>query len=306
MKRQNILIVSMVLAMTLLVATAFAGTASNTGYEVFKEVLRNHKSETSTSGTVTATVEFLDNNQSVAMVSGVITGDERKEAFSGDLKIIADGLEKDLFLLGANGEMFIHDVATNDVYRTELDDEDSHEFDDDDHDHTFTKEEEAVFDYFVGDLANEFEVENLDDDTYNISLELTQSEMPEIINLLTSLDSDDDHKSDSKHDEKLFKELNSDTYPLFKELCELDIEHTELVDDIEVNYFKIVLNVDSNDQIVGMSVIVKVSGVDENNEKHNLTYKSNMTFSEVDESAVIGLDLSDKNIIELPEFDDEN
>ncbi len=37
---------------------------------------------------------------------------------------------------------------------------------------------------------------------------------------------------------KLFKELNSETYPLFKELCELDIEHTDLVDDIEVNYFK--------------------------------------------------------------------
>ncbi len=293
----------MILAMSLLVATAFAGTASNSGYETFKNVLKSNQGEQSTSGTVNGSVEFIDNNKTIAKVSGEITGDEKAKAFSGDLKIEVDGLEKDVAYL-VQRQMYIHDLASDDVYTTELDD-DTHDFEEYEDDHTFTKEEEAVFDYFVGDLANEFEVEKLDNGAYNISLELKQNEMPEIINLLTSLDADDDYKDDHDHDEKLFKELNSETYPLFKELCELDIEHTDLVDDIEVNYFKIILKVDSEDQIDGMSTILKVSGLDENKEKHNLTYKADMTFSTDDHAEVASIELSDKNIIELPEFDDE-
>ncbi len=54
-----------------------------------------------------------------------------------------------------------------------------------------------------------------------------------------------------------------------------------------------------------MSTILKVSGLDENKEKHNLTYKADMTFSTDDHAEVASIELSDKNIIELPEFDDE-
>ncbi len=118
----------MILAMSLFSCNSFCRVQlQNSGYETFKNVLKSNQGEQSTSGTVNGSVEFIDNNKTIAKVSGEITGDEKAKAFSGDLKIEVDGLEKDVALFGSNDKMYIHDLASDDVYTTELDD-DTHDF----------------------------------------------------------------------------------------------------------------------------------------------------------------------------------
>jgi len=308
--RKSILVITLVLAMTLLVATAYAATPANAGYEALKDVLKNHQNEEFDNGTVTGTIEIIDNGETVLSLEGNVSGDEGDKEFSGELKLITENLEKELSINGLDEMIYIADLDTDDVYVAE----DSHEgYEDEyegkhnfDKDHDFSSDEEAIMDYFVGDLANEFELVNSNDGSFDVKLELTKNEMPTVLNLLASADSDERHNFKSEDKDEFCEDLNLEDYPLFAEIHNSKFELTELVDDVEVEYLMFTIHVDSNKEIKGLSFEASVSGVDENSENHTITVKGNMVLSNVGNAKISTMDLTGKNIIELPECEDSH
>lgn len=296
MKKRNVMIVAIVVAVSMLTFVAFAGGEAYIGYETFKDVMRNNDKDM-TSGSGIMNVEVIDNNETIAKVSGQFSGSQELEAMNGTINIQAGTFDKSLEIYGEDQKMYIFDTDSNDVYvgtHTEENYEDydmNNEFDMND---DFDKNSEAVLDFLVGDLKEEFIMVNDDDGTQDIAFELTKEEMPAIINLLTSLDHDQMDREEHKTD------IDLEAYPLLKEFENANIELPELVDNVEVEYLNIVLDLDENKQMVGMRFEVSASGLDAEGKAHELTVKGSFEITE----EVVKIEmpsLENKNIIELPE-----
>lgn len=306
MKKNVTPIMIIVLAVSLLVVTAFAGTSKQTGYEAFKEVLRHQKSETCSNGTLTGRLEIVDNGETMATLIGKVKGDPNAEVFNGELNLVAHDLNKKVAIFGDDQKFYIHDQERNDVYVTNVTHDDSVNEDtcSFDEGHEMTSDEEAVLDYFVGDLAHAFSVNEKADGTAEIQLELQKNEIPEIVNLLVSVDKEERHSRKHSEDATL-QALNSDAYPLFKEIMALETDKTDLVEDIEIAYIRLALEVDAQDQMTGMAFEVKVAGMDAHQNLHNILYKGSAKVSNRNSSTIEALDLTEKNLIQMPEFEEK-
>ncbi|MBI9013265.1 MAG: hypothetical protein JEZ08_13615 [Clostridiales bacterium] len=294
MKKRNVMIVAIVVAVSMLTFVAFAGTEAYIGYETFKDVLRNND-KVMTSGSGIMTLEVIDNNETIAKVSGQFSGDKELEAMNGKINIQAGTLDKSLELYGLDQKMYVFDTDSNDVYVGSHTEDNYEEYDTND---DFDKNSEAVLDFLVGDLKKEFKMVNDDDGTQDVSFELTKDEMPAIINLLTSLDHDDMDREDHNAD------VDLEAYPLFKEFENATIELPELIDNVEVEYLNIVLDLDENKQMTGMKFEVTASGLDAAGQPHVMTVKGSFEITE-DFVELEMPSLENKNIIELPEEDME-
>jgi len=310
MKKTTIMIVTLVTAISVLAFVAFAGLSENSGYEEFKKVLKNHQQIEAENGTVTGNIEIIDNGATVLKIESDLNADFNEtedQAMSGDFRIITETLEKELSIYGLKDVMYIHDVANNDVYVGDITD-DGHMREGREHnfkkDEEFSKQSEGIMDYFVGDLAKEFNMVKDQDGTMDIEFELTKDEMPAILNLLTTAMSEE-HQGDEDTDLDTGFEADCEAYPILKEFYDAQFEMTELVDEVEIEYLKIVLDLDSNKEIVGASFVVNVSGLDENAETHMITVKAEFNISNINNAQIGTIDLEGKNIIQLPEDHEE-
>lgn len=296
MNKRTIMILAVVSAVLLLTFVVFAGTPENLGYEKFKEVLKNSDEGDFDKGNVSFDVVVTDNGNTVVNVEGTVNGDEESKEMSGEFKITAGTLEKELEIYGMEDMIYVHDVQTGDVYAgTDSNDEFAHDYErghDYEANEEFTEKSEAVMDYFVGDLAKEFKLIEDTDGTTDIEFELTKSEVPAILNLLVSMEPEMDH------DEDIQWEHNSelDKYPLFKEISEADINLTELVDEVELEYLRVVFDLNGNSEVKGVSIEVRVYGLDENSEEHVISIKADVEMLEGDVE-INKIDLDSKNII---------
>ncbi len=293
MKKRNVMIVAIVVAVSMLTFVAFAGTEAYIGYETFKDVMRNNDKDM-TSGSGIMTLEVIDNNETIAKVSGQFSGNQELETMNGTINIQAGTLDKSLEIYGLDQQMYVFDTDSNDVYVSAHTEDNYEAYETYELNDEFDKNSEAILDFLVGDLKKEFKMVNDDDGTQDVAFELTKDEMPAIINLLTSLDHDDMDREDYKTD------IDLEVYPLFKEFENASIELPELVDNVEVEYLNIILDLDENKELTGMKFEVTASGLDAEGQAHEMTVKGSIEMTE--ESVEIEMpSLENKNIIELPE-----
>ena len=300
MKKRNVMIVAVVVALSMLTLVAFAGTEAYIGYETFKDVLRNQDSEL-TAGSGKVAIEVTDNNQEILKVNGTFSGDHTEENMSGNLNIEAGSLVKSLQLFGSNNTMYIFDNDNDNVYYANHTEDDYEKYDHHKGHDEFDKNSEAVLDFFMGDLKSEFNLVNDQDGSQDIEFELTKDEMPAIINLLSSLDHDKgDYSNEYDH-----SDLDVEAYPLFKEFKEANIELPELTDEVVVEYLSLVLDLNTEKRVEGLSFEMAVSGLDADGQAHDLSVKASFELSET-----ILLEempsLDGKTLIELPEEEFED
>lgn len=302
MRKRNLMIVAVVVAVSMLTLVAFAGTEAYIGYETFKDVLRNKDSEI-TAGSGVMTIEIIDNNESIVKVNGRFSGDHTEKNMNGEVSIEAGAFVKSLQLFGTDETMYVFDTDTNDVYVGSHSEDKNYDRYDGHNSFKgtdeFDKTSEALLDFLIGDLKSEFKLVNDDDGTRDVAFELTKDEMPAIINLLSSLDHDDrDYKN---HD----SDMDLDAYPIFKEFKAANIELPELTDDVSIDYLYLVLDLDAIQRVEGMKFEITASGLDVDGNTHEVTVKGSFKFSE----QVVTLEmpsLDGKNIIELPEEEFKN
>lgn len=295
------------LAILVLTVSAFAASSSYEGYDKFKSLIQTQKDYSEYhNGTLTGKVQVIDNGETIVGISGAVNGNYEDKEMNGEVLLAINDLKKTLEVFKMDDIFYISDVENNDVYVTE----NTNDYDRDDFTEnekpSFTESQEALVDYVMKDVKDDFVLVSNADGSKNISFELTKDEVPVGLNLLASaasskrLDDKDEHFENS-----MDQELNIDEYPLFKELSEAKFEHTNIVENMEIDYVNITLDLDENDMLKGFTLALIVSGNDEDGNFHELTINADLEISNVNTASIESLDLDGKNLIQLPEMERE-
>lgn len=304
MKRKTMMITAALTAVLVLALVAFAGAPLNPGYEAFKDVMRNQQSDFE-KGAAVGTLTITDNGVEVINLAGQMVGDHANETMSGDLQIITSTLNKQLSVYGVEDVFTILDVENNDVYIATHEEGTRHgKMKDRERDtyESMTAKEEAIMDYFVGDLARAFKLVGDTDGSTDIRFELKKSEMPTLVNLLMSAHSD----KDFDQTEKFQHDTDMIAYPLFNELKGLHVDMTELVSDVVVEEIQVTFDLNTQNQLVGLTLNATFSGLDANGQNHVITLAGQVAFDATNTQVVKPITLEGKTIYELPkEMNDE-
>lgn len=292
MKRKITVMVAMLTALSLLAVLAFAGTKQENGYTLFKDVLKAEQS-LETSGSVTGSFEIKDNGQTLFSLKGDFKGDMENESGQGQLTILADNFEKTLDLYGINQMFYVIDEATQTAYVGQDTSEDYERHGHHDDFEGLDEQSEAILDLVIGDLQHEFEIVEDTDGTLDVKFELTEEEIPAIINLLLSLDDDGEVSLEDEPYETL-------EYPLFNELEALEVKDVDL-ENIQLTYLNITLDLDENKALVGTSVKIQFEGQDVDGQNHEMVIEGQISGQALETVEVNLPDLSDYTVFEIEE-----
>lgn len=297
MKKRTLLVVAVLTAISLLAVLAYAETTQENGYDLFKNVLKADQEEKS--GTVTGSLEVIDNGETLFAVDGNITGSKEEMSMSGQTVLSLPGFEKEITFYGTEETLYVLDGS--DVYvgtHPEIDENQysKHHGRKTDGEKDFDEKSEAVMDALIGDLALEFEAVADEDGTTDLRFELEKDEVPALVNLLVSMDDEGKHsRMDEDHDM-----MDLSEYPLFNELQNIKEVHPELSENIVVEYLNVYLDLDEYD-VQGVTVNLVVSGDDEDGNAHRVEVNGSFEFS--DETTVTPIDLDGKTVYTLPEHE---
>lgn len=316
--------IAIVTAVAVLGLVAFATPTENQGYALFKDLLKSNAHENfdkeNFDGRIAGTVEVTDNGQSLVTVVGDMAVSEADKAFKGDVTLKLANLNKDLAIYGNDKQVYILDKAMNQVYVGDHEAQmagDDEAFEGMGHSRDMNKDfskmtaqEEAVMDFFVGDLAKQFEVVPQTDGTSDLAFELTKTEMPAIINLMTSMKPEgDSHKYSGRghfgQDQEMSSKMDLSKFPLLKELDQADVQLPELVEAVSVDYIKVLMDLDSKGEVKGLALSLKISGLDKDGVAHNVAVNADLEVSTEAVGNIETIDLNGKTIFQLPKHEME-
>lgn len=310
-KRTPILILAVVLAFSLLTLTAFADAPSYEGYEAFKSLMQNKSNleQDVKNGSLVGSVTLQENNQVLITMGGTLKADADLKAGNADVSIQAGEINRNLNVFFNDDVVYVFDELAKEYYSvTKTDDMKSEYYDEDgyssendvytNHSGKMTSAQEELMDFLVGELKDDFEVTYNSDESQTISFELTNSEMPMLLNLLVSagnsMEKDEfEATTDNVTNEKL------SIYPLFKELSTIDASIPVIEDNLKLNIVKFSLTVDGNQDFRELAFSLNVSGDDISGANHTQQVDGKFSLSNVGTTTVDAPVLEGKEIISI-------
>ncbi|MDQ0061579.1 hypothetical protein [Paenibacillus harenae] len=285
MKKKNkfIMIGAAVGAMTLFTATAFAYTPNTEGYDAFKAVLKaNHTSgaaidSASVNGNFTVTVD----GKTVLKADGSSKMGEAggEHNVSGDLDFTLMGIERNAsFYSSGDDKVYLVDRTHDLHYQViNLDDEHAGEHrewsgEEELQDRPMNKAEEALLDFMVGDLKDNFSVVNQADGSKTIAVDISKEDIPLPLRLLMDAASAEDRVGRAHAPEAYAEWEQLKQLPFFQGLEGIDLEAQlpELTEDVAIEHVRLQMTVDANNEVQGAQGELEVSGKDEAGVTHRV------------------------------------
>ncbi|MBC8081162.1 MAG: hypothetical protein H7X86_12515 [Gorillibacterium sp.] len=282
-----------VAAVSLFTVTAFASTPTTGGYDVFKEVLKaNHMSEKSVdSATIKGGFTVKVDGETVLTADGttkvVDAGDQH--SVSSDFGITLMGVERTGSLYSSGDDVVYLVDGTHDLHYSvnNLHDKQSGKYhrsvkDDKHQDRQMSKGEEALFDFMVGDLKDDFSVTNQTDGSKTITVDVSKEEIPLPLRLLLDVASaaDKDKRAHAPEASEKWEQLKQ--FPFFQGLEGVNLEAhllPKLTKDVAIERVRLQMTVNANNELLGMFGELEVSGKDEAGVTHRVELKSEGDFS---------------------------
>lgn len=320
-KKSKIMIGAALAAMTVFTATAFAYTPNTEGYDAFKAVLKaNHTSGAAIdSATVNGNFTVTVDGKTVLKADGLAKMGEAfgEHIVSGDLDFTLMGVERNASLY-SNGDDKVYLVdRTHDLHYQviNLDDEHAGEYgewsdEEDFQDRPMNKAEEALLDFMVGDLKDNFSVENQTDGSKTIAVDISKEDIPLSIRLLMDATSAEDrvgraHAPEAHAEWEQLKQL-----PFFQGLEGIDLEAQlpELTEDVAIEHVRLQMTVDANNEVQGVQGELEVSGKDEAGVTHRVEIEGAGDVSGINTTTPDAYDSAGKSIgmIDAATFDDRS
>lgn len=321
MKKKNkfIMIGAAVGAMTIFTATAFAYSPNTAGYDAFKAVLKaNHASGTAIeSATVNGNLSLTVDGQTVVKADGAGKMGEAgsKHNVSGDLDFEIMGVERQASLYSSGDDKVYLVDRTNDLHYQviNLDDKHAgkrHKWSDEgkSRDRSMNKAEEALLDFLVGDLKDNFSVENQADGSKTIAVNISREDVPLPLRLLMNAASAEDkigraHAPEAHGEWEQIKRL-----PFFQGLEGIDLKTQlpELTEDVAIEHVRLQLTVDVNNEVQGVQGELEVSGKDKAGVTHRVELKGAGNVSDINATTPNAYDPTGKpvELLDAAMFDD--
>ncbi|MDF2836620.1 MAG: hypothetical protein K0Q63_2260 [Paenibacillus sp.] len=323
MKKKNkfIMIGAAVGAMTLFTATAFAYSPNTAGYDAFKAVLKaNHTSGADMeSGTVNGNISLTVDGQTVLKADGSAKMGEAggEHNVSGDLDFTLKGVERQASLY-SNGDDNVYLVdRTHDLHYQviNLDDEHAgkhHKWSDEEEfqDRPMNKAEEALLDFLVGDLKDNFSVANQADGSKTITVDISKEDIPLPLRLLMDAASAEDKLGRAHAPEAHAGWEQISQLPFFQGLEGIDLEAQlpELTEDVAIEHVRLQMTVDANNEVQGVQGELEVSGKDEAGVTHRVELEGAGDFSDINATTPDAYDPAGKTVekLDAAKFDDRS
>lgn len=284
----------LVLGLSLLTAATVAAGSTTKDYETFKEVMQEVQHDEAGTGTVHVTVK--DNGEEIFTMTAEGTGDKASENFSGKVAVSDGSTAKEFEVYGLDQTMYLIDLTDDAYYKVEHNEEDmeAHWDKHEDKDHKMTDIEEQLFDHFVGDLKENFVVEDLRDGGQSVSFSMEGSEVPTGLNLLIQAAAAADHRSEDYRDDA-FEDL-----PF---MDDLDFDGKPvLTEDVQLDAFKVNFLLDAEGRTTSFTLSITISGLDADGEAHVVTVNVNAQMDSSETTPeMIDVDAYDWELIEVEE-----
>jgi len=323
-KSKVLMIGASVAAVSIFTVTAFASTPATEGYDAFKEVMKaNHASGKSIeSATVKGGFTVTVDGETILKADGTTKVEDAgdKHNVSSDFGFSLKGVERAGSLYSSGDDVVYLVDRTHDLHYqvTNLNDQHNdkhhgkhHRSVKDKHENRqMSKAEEALFDFIVGDLKDDFSVTNHADGSKTITVDVTKEEIPLPLRLLI------DAASDSHHDKRTHAPEASESWgkmkqlPFFQDLdvVNLDAQLPKLTKDVAIDRVRMQLTVNANNELLGVSGELEVSGKDEAGVAHRVELESEGDFSGFNTTKPDAYDPAGKSIetIDAKSFDDHS
>ena len=321
-KRTTLLITSLVVAFSLLAVTVYANVNSYEGYEAFKELMQSsHEGDSFEeihSGAMSGSLSLVQDGQKVLTLSGTFQGDALSKMASGNLILEQNGLLRNLDLYAQDKTFYIFDEENQEYYQMNHNEEMDADWEyDEDQDDPFenrsekmTAAQEELMDFLAGDLKDDFEVSYEANGNQTIQFELTEEEMPMVLNLMISAgNSMKDFRQEDREVEreaaKAVLEEELSIYPLFAQLSSLDDSIANIEEEFALNLVRMSVTVDENKEPVSVSFALQISGNDKDGIFHTQDIQADFTVDQESEVIVASPVLDGKNIILIDEEGDK-
>jgi hypothetical protein len=283
----------------LLITSTFVSLANGTdGYELLKESFKNSKGFDN--ATINAEFTVIDNDEKVLDVSGILKADHENEIGNGSVSLKSDSISSEFDFYAEDNSVVVKRDGI-DTYFKFISDDESEEYSNK-HEKFGENQElskevsdlhEKIFDTLVGDIKKQIVEKDLTNGDKEISLELNENQIPEIVNAVLSAKHDDDSEYDEN--EKICGEYLEEVFGIS---CD-DFKVNELEKDIKVKNIYLETVLDKDNEVKGIGFSIKVSGKDENNDEHVQTVTANLNFSDINSTTVETIDLTDKEVEEI-------
>ncbi len=321
MKKKNkfIMICAAVGAMTIFTASAFAYSPNTDGYDAFKKVLNaNHASGYAIeSATFNGNFSLTVDGQTVLKAEGTgrmgeADGDHN---VSGDFDFTIMGVERQASLYSSGeDEVYLVD-RTHDLHYQVINLDDQHTGEHRDwsnevevKDRPMNKAEEALLDFIVGDLKDNFSVANQADGLKTITVNISKEDVPLLPRLLMNAASAED-RIGRAHMPEAHKEWEQLAHlPFFQGLEALDLEEQlpELTEDVAIEHVRLSMTVNANNEVQGVRGKLEVSGKDKAGTSHRVELEGAGYISGINATTPDVYDPAGKSVemIDAAKFDD--
>lgn len=322
MKKKNkfIMIGAAVGAVTLFTATAFAYTPNTDGYDAFKAVLKaNHASGAAIdSATFNGNFSVTVDGETVLKADGTGKMGEAggEHNVSGDIDFTLMGVERNASLYSNSDDKVYLVDRTHDLHYQVMNLDEEHaggEYrgwsdEEDFQDHPMNKAEEALLDFLVGDLKDNFSVANGADGSKTITVDISKEDIPLPIRLLMDAVSAEDKIGRAHAPETHAEWEQLKQFPFFQGLEGIDLEAQlpELTKDVAIEHVRLQMTVDANNQVQGVQGKLKVSGKNEAGVTHRVELEGAGNISGINATTPDAYDPAGKSVtmIDAATFDD--
>lgn len=283
-KKKKLLITATALSTLLVVGTSIPIFASNDGYELYKQAMKNtHKVK---SANLSFEAHLKDNGEFVQSVDLDTKYNGNEDLGQAEVAVETAHQKMDFTVYYQDHDVLIQndEQETNYVIEgKERTAEEKEELFKKHHDPELLSLMEKVFDVLTLPTHDDFVIGDKNG-AKTISADLTHEEIPSVIQQASQYIV---KKMLQSHENARMSTID---YPFLKE--ELTVQSPVLTDNIKLEHVKIKAGLTEDGMIEDQSIFVKVSGNDKNGTKHVLEYALKMDYSNINETELKPVDFS--------------
>jgi hypothetical protein len=261
----------------LLLANGLSAMAGYSGYDAYKEALKNTKAMTSVTGNIDVLVR--DNGAQVLKGDVIFKKNNEQQAVGAEMQINSGSQSHAVNVFHQDNKTIVK-TSDSDVYKVIEQKGPAPKWKDSKNTHV-TPEVENVIDAMVGNLRDSVTVDDQKDGSQHVSLHLSGTQIPAAVNALGSL---------------VIKKVSNCPNQGTANPSYIPIDLPKLTQNIHVQEVNLDADINANHVINEQTAEIKIVGQDAQGAEHTLNVKTNLHLSAFNQTALVPLDLKGKKV----------
>jgi len=275
-KKPLMIVLSLVLGVTMLSATALANVSSSSGYEVYKAAVKNLPLADSL--TAQAAVSVSDNGTVVLNATSTEKMNRVNKTMSSITTINAGDKTQSNEMYHQNDQTIMKDSSSeiyNVISKGNRDFDKNHE--EQSENQSVPKEVENIVDLLAANFDNNISLDNNSDGSKTATLKLADSQITPLENAVAALIVKNANHA-SERDQAVTTSL------------------PQLVDEISLNSVDVTAQISDQGQLTKQTLVIKVTGKDASGRVHELLINVDINLSDINNTTPDTIDLTGKQV----------